>query len=345
MHTKQKYISRCLKIAEKGISLSSPNPSVGAVLVFENKIIGEGFTSAYGGAHAEVNCLNSVKKKDKHLIKNSTLYVSLEPCSHFGKTPACSLLIINSEIKKVVIGSLDPNPLVAGKGLKALQTKGINVEYNILKEECEFLNRRFYTFHQKKRPYVILKWAQTKNGYFSPLDGSRFWITNKYSNQLVHRWRTEEMSILIGKSTAKTDNPRLNARLYKGKNPIRIVIDKKLELAKNLILFNQEIKTIIFNTKENKKDKLLTYIKIDFSKNVEIQILKELYNLEINSVIIEGGAKTINSFIDKNLWDEARILTGKTNLENGILAPKLKGKSIKHFGLHNDFINILINTI
>lgn len=273
------------------------------------------------------------------------MYVSLEPCSHIGKTPACSLLIIDSGIKKVVVGSLDPNPLVAGKGLKILKKKGIEVEYNILQEECEYINRRFYTFYQKKRPYIILKWAQTKKGYFSPLDNKQFWITNKYSKQLVHKWRTDEMAILIGKETARIDNPRLNARLYKGKNPIRIVIDNKLVLPSKLNLFDNKIETIVFNSIKNERNNYLEYIKIDFKENVELQLINKLYNKGINSVIIEGGAKILNSFINKNLWDEARILTGGNELENGIKAPSIEGETIEEFTLINDHIKILVNTL
>lgn len=339
----EKYINRCIEISKKGISLASPNPSVGAVLVFGNRIIGEGYTSAFGGAHAEVNCIKSVLEKDKKFISEAILYVSLEPCSHFGKTAPCSLLIIENGIKKVVIGSLDPNPLVAGKGIKMLQEKGIEIETGILKDACEFVNRRFYTFHKKKRPYIILKWAQTANGFFAPKDDRQFWITNKYSKQLVHKWRTEEMAILIGKETAKIDNPRLNARLYKGKNPIRIVIDQNLELKKDLNLFNQESKTIVFNSKKSAKNGLVDFIQIDFSENVEMQILNALYNKGINSVIIEGGAKTLNSFIENNLWDEVRILTGQNELEDGIFAPSIKGNSIQKYTLHKDNINLIIN--
>lgn len=342
---KENYIKRCIEISIKGISLASPNPSVGAVLVYKGRIIGEGFTSPFGGSHAEVNCIESVLAINKELISKSTLYVSLEPCSHYGKTPPCSLLIIDSGIKKVIVGSLDPNPLVAGNGLKMLQEKGISVEYNILQKECEFANRRFYTFHQKKRPYIILKWAQTPNGYFAPKDDRQFWITSKNTKQLVHKWRTEEMAILIGKETARIDNPRLNARLYKGKNPIRIVIDKNLELAKDLVIFNQEIETIVFNSVKSESSNFLEFAKIDFTDNVETQILKELYKKDINSIIIEGGAKTLSTFIKSNLWDEARLLTGQNELEDGILAPIIKGDSINNFTLGKDHINILFNNL
>lgn len=342
---KEKYIKRCIEISEKGISLASPNPSVGAVLVFEDRIIGEGFTSPFGGAHAEVNCINAVKNEDKAIISKATLYVSLEPCSHYGKTPPCSLLIINSGIQKVVVGSLDPNPLVAGNGIKMLQEKGIEVITGVLKEACEFSNRRFYTFHQKKRPYVILKWAQTPNGFFAPKDNRQFWITNKYSKQLVHKWRTEEMAILIGKETARIDNPRLNARLYKGKNPIRIVIDKNLELPEDLIIFNQEIKTIVYNSIKNETDTFIEFIQLDFAKDVEKQLLHTLFKLQINSVIIEGGAKTLDAFIKTNLWDEARILTGKNELQDGISAPKIEGKLKTEYTLGSDNIKLITNNL
>ncbi len=343
MNMQEKYMQRCIDISKQGISLASPNPSVGAVLVFENKIIGEGFTAAFGGAHAEVNCINSVSKANKHKIKNATLYVSLEPCSHQGKTPACSLLIIEKGIQKVVVGSLDPNPLVAGNGIKMLQDNGIEVEIDVLKEACRFSNRRFYIFHTKKRPFVILKWAQTKNGYFSPINNEQFWITNKFSKQLVHKWRTEEMAILVGTNTAKIDNPRLNARLYKGKNPLRLVIDKNLNLDNSLHLFDRSIPSVIFNNIKNEKSNNLEFVKLNFEKDISIQILDFLYQNNINSVIIEGGVKTLESFIENNLWDEARILTGNTELKEGKKAPKILAKEIEEINLKGDFIKIISN--
>jgi len=339
------YINRCIQIAEKGLFLASPNPCVGAVLVYNDEIIGEGFTSAFGGAHAEVNCINSVSFENQKIISESTLYVSLEPCSHQGKTPACSLLIIEKNIKKVVVGSLDPNPLVAGNGIKMLKAKGISVEFGVLKSKCINANKRFYTFHQKKRPYIILKWAQTKNGYFSPLNGEQFWITNQYSKQLVHKWRSKEMSILVGTKTAEIDNPQLNSRLYNKKNPIRLVIDVDLKLNSELHIFDQKQETIIFNNLKNENSINLKYVKLDFKENIENQILDYLYQSEINSVIIEGGLKTLQGFIKQNLWNEARILTGENEIELGLKAPNLHGEIIEEYTLGKDSIKHIINTL
>lgn len=339
------YINRCIQISEKGLALASPNPSVGAVLVYNDEIIGEGFTSAFGGAHAEVNCINSVSLENQKYISESTLYVSLEPCSHQGKTPACSLLIIENNIKKVVVGSLDPNPLVAGNGIKMLKDKGIQVEFGILESECINANKRFYTFHQKHRPYIILKWAQTKNGYFSPINDEQFWITNLFSKQLVHKWRSEEMSILVGTKTAEIDNPQLNSRLYNQKNPIRLIIDKDLKLKSNLHIFDQKQETIIFNNQKNETLINLKYVKIIYAENIETQILDYLYKSDINSVIIEGGLKTLQCFIMQKLWDEVRILTGENEIKMGSKAPTIKGINTKEFSLGKDVIKHIINTL
>lgn len=345
MNSSELYINRCLEIAKNGLASASPNPCVGAVLVYNDKIIGEGFTSAFGGAHAEVNCIKSVALENQKYISEATLYVSLEPCSHQGKTPACSLLIIEKNIKNVVVGSLDPNPLVAGNGIKMLKDKGIQVTFGILEKECIEANKRFYTFHQKKRPYIILKWAQTKNGYFSPLDNVQFWITNRFSKQIVHKWRSEEMSILVGTKTAATDNPQLNSRLYSQKNPIRLVIDKDLKLNSNLHLFNEKQPTIVFNKNKSEILNNLKWVKIDFNSNIESQILDYLYQQDINSVIIEGGLQTLHSFIAQNLWDEARILIGENELEFGLKAPDLLGIKTEEYHLEKDYIKHIINTL
>jgi len=341
----EKYIQRCIDISKNGISAAAPNPSVGAILVYNQKIIGEGFTSPFGGKHAEVNCIESVSLENKEFIKKSTLYVSLEPCSHYGKTAPCSLLIIDSGIKRVVIGSLDPNPLVAGKGVDILQKKGIEVVSNVLKTKCEFVNRRFYTFYRKKRPYIILKWAESKKGYFAPFKKEQFWITNKNCKQLVHKWRTEEMAILVGTKTAKIDNPQLNSRLYKGKNPVRIVIDKDLELKTSLHLFDNKQETLVFNNNKSIQEGLVEYIKLNFTKNLITQILDILYIKGINSIIIEGGLFTINSFIEQKLWDESRVLIGENDLNSGIKAPSIEGKTSESFTLNNNSIAITINNL
>ena len=337
------YMQRCLDLAKIGLAAASPNPSVGAVLVYENNIIGEGFTSAYGGAHAEVNCLNSVKAENKHLISKSTLYVSLEPCSHFGKTPPCSNLIIQNNIQKVFIACTDPNPLVAGKGIAKLKAAGIEVVENILEQEALASNKRFFIFHTQKRPYIILKWAQTPNGYFAPNNNQQFWITNKKTKTLVHSWRSQEMAILVGGKTVLSDNPRLNTRLIEGKSPIRIVINTKTELKNNVHVLDQKIPTIIFNYDKNEKKENLQFILLDKTISYVPQILKHLFELNINSVIIEGGAATLNQFIEQNLWDEARILTGNKELHEGIKAPIVNGDIVEEFYILQDQIKILKN--
>lgn len=342
--TNEKYMQRCLYLANIGLRAAMPNPSVGAVLVFENTIIGEGFTSSYGGAHAEVNCIQSVKKTDALKISKSTLYVSLEPCSHFGKTPPCSDLIIDNKISKVVIGSQDPNLLVGGKGIKKLRQSGVNVVENILKESCEFFNRRFYTFHQKKRPYIVLKWAQTEQGIFAPKDGSQQWITNEYAKTLAHQWRSEEMAVMVGTKTAIADNPTLNLRNVEGINPTRILIDEFLEVSADSNLYNGNQPTFIFTKKKPTQTfENVTFFEIDFSKNTLKQILQILYENNIQSVLIEGGAFTINQFIDQNIWDEARILVGENIIEDGILAPKIEGAILEEGAINDNSYKILRN--
>ncbi|KAB1067261.1 bifunctional diaminohydroxyphosphoribosylaminopyrimidine deaminase/5-amino-6-(5-phosphoribosylamino)uracil reductase RibD [Tamlana haliotis] len=316
MHTHEHYIKRCIEIAKNGLGNTRPNPMVGAVIVNNHKIIGEGFTSPYGGNHAEVNAINSVE--NKALLKTSTIYVTLEPCSHYGKTPPCSDLIIKNQIPNVVIGCIDDNEQVAGKGIAKLKNAGCKVTVGILEEACKKHHKRFFTFHNKRRPYIILKWAETQNGYLSPEkkdEQKPVWITNTYSRQLVHKWRTEEQAILIGTKTALDDNPSLTVRDWTGNNPTRIVIDREEKLPKTLAVFNNQAETISISNKN-----------IDFSKPLAQQICKVLFENQINSVIIEGGAKTLQTFIDENIWDEARIFKGPVSFISGTKAPKLDGK-------------------
>lgn len=333
MKNHELYIKRCLQIAKNGLGSTRPNPMVGAVVVFENKIIGEGFTSAYGGNHAEVNAINSVK--DKSLFEKSTLYVTLEPCSHFGKTPPCSDLIIKHKIPEVVIGCIDDNPAVAGKGIAKLKAAGCKVTVGVLEDACKMHHKRFFTFHNKKRPYIILKWAETKDGFIAPKTKNEqkpVWITNTYSRQLVHKWRAEEQAILVGTNTVLEDNPSLTVRDWKGNNPTRVVIDRtsKLNLAYNV--FNTEAETFIINEQN-----------VDFTKPIAIQITNLFYQNNINSIIIEGGLKTLQTFIDENLWDEARIFTGAIEFKDGIKAPKLKGKLINEDVILNDRLKTIYN--
>lgn len=319
----EQYMSRCLQLAKLGAGYVAPNPLVGAVLVYEDKIIGEGYHQKYGEAHAEVNCINNVSEENKFLIEKGTLYVSLEPCSHFGKTPPCTDLIIKNKIKKVVIGCKDIYKEVSGTGIQRLQNAGVEVITGILEKECIKLNKRFFTFHQKFRPYIILKWAQTVNGKIGSAE-KRILISNEYSKRLVHKWRSEETAILVGTNTALQDDPLLTTRLWQGKNAVRIVIDKELKLPLSLNLFNTDANTLIYNLAKNSTGENLVYIKLE-NENFIDQMIQSLFEMNIQSVMIEGGAKTLQSFIDEGLWDEARVITNEELIiENGIAAPEMK---------------------
>jgi diaminohydroxyphosphoribosylaminopyrimidine deaminase/5-amino-6-(5-phosphoribosylamino)uracil reductase len=342
MKSDEYYMEKCIALAQRGMSHVAPNPMVGCVIVHKDRIIGEGYHMKYGEAHAEVNAINSVQ--DKALLSHSTLYVNLEPCSHFGKTPPCSNLIIENKIKRVVIGSNDPNPLVAGKGISLLLNAGIEVHTKVLKEQCDFLNRRFLKFHIKKAPYVILKWAESADGYIAPLDSKQVWLSGSESKTLSHQWRTEEQAILIGRKTAEIDNPQLTARLFVGKNPLRILINKENKLDRNLNAFNKESNTVVFNSTIDKNEKHLRFIKIDFNCSVVEQILNHLYAMKIISVIVEGGADTLKHFIDKNLWDEARIIKTEKVITSGIPAPELPYTTGKHIMVGNDKLEVVLNS-
>jgi diaminohydroxyphosphoribosylaminopyrimidine deaminase/5-amino-6-(5-phosphoribosylamino)uracil reductase len=323
------FMRRCLELAELGAGLVSPNPMVGAVVVHDGKIIGEGYHQKYGEAHAEVNAIGQVIARFDNaaeLLKQSTIYVSLEPCAHYGKTPPCADLIIKHQISLVVVGTRDPFVQVDGKGIEKLEAAGIGVICGVLERECQWLNRRFFTKVQKHRPYIILKWAQTNDGFFAPDDGSQLWITGPEARRLVHKWRSEEDAILVGKNTAAIDNPQLNVRYWEGRSPKRVVIDKRLELNKALNIFDQSVETLVFNEVEFNVDGKNKYIALeDFERYVPQYILYQLYLQDIQSVIIEGGARTLQTFIEAGLWDEARIFTGKTVLTNGIKSPQITG--------------------
>ncbi len=336
---------RCIQLAKNGLGTTYPNPLVGSVIVSANKIIGEGWHYKAGLPHAEVNAITSVK--DKSLLKDATIYVSLEPCSHFGKTPPCANLIIENGIKKVVIGSTDPNPKVAGRGVKKLLEAGCEVIIGVLENECNELNKRFFTFHSKKRPYIFLKWAQTADGFIAPKDSTRkktkpVWITNIYSRQLVHRMRCEEQAILVGTNTVLQDNPSLTAREWIGKNPIRFIIDKNLKTPLDFAVFDGAEKTFILTENETKSNKV-QHLKIDFSKNVALQITKLLYKQEVQSILIEGGAKTLQTFIDANLWDEAYVFSGKQNFGDGIKAPILQKFLVSEKKIKDDCLYLFKN--
>jgi diaminohydroxyphosphoribosylaminopyrimidine deaminase/5-amino-6-(5-phosphoribosylamino)uracil reductase len=322
-----------LKIAKNGLGSTRPNPMVGAIIVCDDKVIGEGFTSPYGQSHAEVNAINAVK--NKALLKKSTLYVTLEPCSHHGKTPPCSDLIISHNIPKVVIGCIDDNPQVVGKGIAKLKASGCEVIVGVLENECKIHHKRFFTFHNKKRPYIILKWAETKDGFIAPKTKDKqkpIWITNRYSRQLVHKWRSEEQVILVGTNTVIEDNPSLTVRDWTGDNPTRIVIDKSLKLNSELKLFDNAAKTISISNKE-----------IDFKKNISKQICDLLFKENINSIIIEGGSKTLQTFINEGLWDEARVFVGLTEFKEGVKAPQFKGKLASEQSILDDSLKVYLN--
>ena len=338
------YIKRCLEISKQGIGTTRPNPSVGAVLVLDNKIIGEGFTSPYGGNHAEVNAISSVKNDED--LKKATIYVTLEPCSHYGKTPPCADLIVRSGIKKVVIGCLDINEIVAGRGVERLKNSGCEVVVGILENECKAHHKRFFTFHSKKRPYIILKWAQTTDGYIAPKNREKqapVWITKKSSRQLVHKWRSQEHSILVGTTTILDDNPSLDVRSWRGENPLRIVIDKDLKIPKNLKVYDGSVKTIFINQKVTTSNGNLYFEKINFSNPVALQICEVLYKHKVQSLIVEGGRKTIQTFIDENLWDEARVFSGALTFQEGTKAPLLTIPFFNEENLMGDRLKTYIN--
>ncbi len=337
-------MKRCLQLAKNGFGSTYPNPLVGCAIVHDDIIIGEGWHQKAGQAHAEVNAINSVKNSE--LLQKATLYVSLEPCSHYGKTPPCSDLIIEKKIPRVVIGTVDPNPKVAGKGIAKLVDAGVEIVVGCLESECNNLNKRFFTAQRQKRPYVILKWAQTQDGFIAPEQqkaGEPTWITNPYSLQLVHQWRSQEQAILVGKNTALKDNPQLNTRLWKGKNPTRVLIDRNLTcLHKNsaLHLFDQQIKTLVFCEHPQKNKEHLIFESIDFNRETVSQILSVLHKHNLQSVIVEGGNNTLQHFITAGLWDEARVFIGAKYFYNGIKAPKLPLNPVATHGIANDTLNI-----
>lgn len=323
------YMRRCFNLALNGLGKVSPNPMVGAVVVHENKIIGEGYHMHYGQSHAEVNAINAVK--DKALLKDSVLYVNLEPCSHFGKTPPCADLIIEKGIPSVYVSCLDTNPIVSGKGIQKLKDAGVNVFTSICEAEGRLLNKRFFTYQEKKRPYIILKWAQTADSFIDKVRGddaerTPTWISDEPSKILVHRWRTEEDAFLIGTNTVINDNPELTSRLWHGKNPVRIVLDKSLRIPKESKVFNADANTIIYNAVESEIRENLEFCKIDFSDSILTSVLKDLYVKKIQSVVVEGGASLLNSFISHNLWDEARIFSSEVVFGKGLQAPLISGK-------------------
>jgi len=332
-----RYMQRALELAAIGFGSVSPNPMVGCVIVRDGRIIGEGYHQKYGAAHAEVNAINEVK--DHSLLQEATVYVTLEPCAHWGKTPPCANLLVEKKVQRVIIAAVDSNPLVGGKGIKILQDAGIEVITGVLEKEARLLNKRFFTQIEKKRPYVILKWAQTADKFVARTDFSSKWISNASSRQLVHKWRTEEDGILVGKNTARVDDPALNVREWVGKNPIRMVIDSKLELPNSLQLFDRTIPTICFNTQKSEKLENLEYIKL--SQGFEVsELLGELASRNIQSLIAEGGSYLLSKFIESELWDEARVFTSQNKFGAGIPAPQMNQQSLENYHILNDLLEI-----
>jgi diaminohydroxyphosphoribosylaminopyrimidine deaminase / 5-amino-6-(5-phosphoribosylamino)uracil reductase len=323
MTQEELFMQRALELALLGVGQVSPNPRVGCVIVHDGKVIGEGWHQKFGEAHAEVNAINSVQEKS--LLKESTVYVNLEPCSHFGKTPPCADLLIQYHVKKVVIANVDTNPLVGGEGIKKLREADIEVVTGVLEKEGRELNKRFFTFVEKQRPYIILKWAQTTDGFVAQSNYESKWISNEYSRQLVHRWRSEEDAVLVGTRTAAHDNPTLTVRDWTGRNPIRVVIDRFLRLSERLNLFDRTQKTICYNLLKHEEHPNLLLMRLD-ERDFLNHLVADLYKQRIQSVILEGGAQTLQLFIEAGLWDEARIVTSIRSFGEGIPAPTISGK-------------------
>jgi diaminohydroxyphosphoribosylaminopyrimidine deaminase/5-amino-6-(5-phosphoribosylamino)uracil reductase len=333
------FMMRCVELAQLGRGFVAPNPLVGALIVHKDKIIGEGYHQRFGEAHAEVNAINSVK--DKSLLKNATIYVSLEPCSHFGKTPPCADLIMQHKFRRVVIGCTDTFSEVNGSGIKKLQESRTDVSVGILEKECRELNCHFFTFHEKKRPYVFLKWAQTANGFMDD-QGKSAWISSPETQALVHTLRMNHQAILVGRRTVENDDPSLTVRAVKGPNPIRVVIDPSLKLPEQKKIFNKESNTIILNTLKKEVRENISYVQL---KKIDApSILNVLCSLHIQSVLIEGGGKTLQSFIDSGLWDEAKVIIGKSEFQNGTTAPNLNNDNFTSETFFSDTINSYKNT-
>jgi diaminohydroxyphosphoribosylaminopyrimidine deaminase/5-amino-6-(5-phosphoribosylamino)uracil reductase len=332
------FMHRAFELALLGKGYVSPNPLVGCVITQDEKIIGEGWHRKFGEAHAEVNAVNSVVDQSK--LSESTVYVNLEPCSHFGKTPPCADLLIHHKVKRVIISNVDSNPLVGGEGIKKLQDAGIEVQTGLLEREGRELNKRFFTFVEKKRPFIILKWAQTSDGFIARENFDSKWISGELSRQLVHRWRAEESAILVGKNTALHDNPKLNVRSWTGPDPIRIVIDKQLKLQRELSIFDGSQRTIIYNSVKNESmENGVEIVKLDDTHFIH-SLFSDLHSKGIQSVIVEGGAFTLQQFIDLDLWDEARIFSSANEFGKGINAPKFTGNMVAQEKIEDDILKI-----
>jgi len=338
MKMHESYMRRALELATNGAGNVSPNPLVGCVVVHEGRIIGEGWHQKYGQAHAEVNAIADVA--DKELLKRSTLYVNLEPCSHMGKTPPCADLIIRYGIPTVVIANHDSNPLVGGNGIRKLRQAGVTVVADVLSAPGYELNKRFFTYMEKKRPRIILKWAETSDGFIARKNNDSKWISDEYSRQLVHKWRAEEDAVLVASGTAWYDNPTLNVRDWSGRNPLRVVIDRYLKLGSNQHLFDGTQRTICYNLVKDDELENLLYVRLE-EQDILQSVVADLYRENIQSVIVEGGAQLLTSFIENNLWDEARIFVSPKQFEGGIAAPKITGVLKEEKKLHGDWLRVI----
>ena len=339
MEIQELYMRRALELAALGRGMVSPNPMVGCVIVKDGKIIAEGWHQCYGGAHAEVNAINSVG--DKNLLTNSEMYVTLEPCSHFGKTPPCADLIIQYAFKKIYIAVADPNPLVGGKGIQKIQQHGMEVHVGMLKQEATNINNRFFTAIKKKRPYIILKWAQTADGFIARSDYSSQWISNALSRKMVHQWRAEEDALIVGTHTVLYDNPALTLRDWSGTPPLRIAIDLQLQMPTTAKLMDQSAPTLIYNKIKSEVSENLTLVKLPAEADVLQSIMSDMYERRIQSLIVEGGSKLLNSFIAQNQWDEARIFINPQIFGNGIKAPEINGIEVQNCMIKEDRLKIL----
>jgi riboflavin biosynthesis protein RibD len=334
MKYKEIFMKRAIQIAKNGLGGTSPNPMVGCVIERNGTVLSEGWHYKKGIHHAEFLAINNIK--NQYLFLDCTLYVTLEPCIHFGETPPCVDLIIQKNIPRVVVGIQDPCDKVKGLGIQKLKKYGVEVIENILMDQCKMLNKRFFTFHKKKRPYIILKWAQSNDGFIYSENKKNSWISGIYSRQLNHKWRSEEDAILVGRKTVLNDNPKLNVRKWFGKNPIRIFFDKKLKISNSHFILDGSQRTIVFTEEKKENMKNIEYIQISFKKKIINQILNLLYKKEILSLIVEGGKITLENFIRENIWDECRIFICEVLLKNGLKAPEIEGMVSKKINLYQD---------
>jgi len=336
-------MNRCLELARKGLGHTAPNPMVGCVIIYHDRIIAEGYHRYFGGPHAEVNAIQSIR--DTSILKDSTLYVNLEPCSHFGKTPPCTKLIMDTEIQQIVIGVSDPNSIISGKGIRQLSDESRNVITDILKDDCIHLNKRFFTFHLKKRPYIILKWAQTRDGFIDKIRDNHEkthinWITDETSRTLVHKWRAEEQAIIVGSRTAILDNPRLTTRDWPGKNPLRLVLDRRDSLPDYLHILDGSVETVIFTNLKKPGKINLKYVVLDQGADVISTLLKYLHERDIQSLLVEGGKLLLDEFLKRKIWDEVRVLIGNKKFGQGIPAPFIHAEPDNQFKFSESIIKI-----